>query len=114
MESQTAGVGFKIWGVDNLVYGPAELPMLVRWVKEERVTKDTWVYSEKDDVWQKAAQVPELRMFFQPKTAPAAAVAGANVSEDTAIYAVRPGTLRRVKIFADFGDPQLQRFVQFM
>jgi CRP-like cAMP-binding protein len=115
MEPTTAGVGFKIWGVDNLVYGPVELPVLVGWVKEERVTKDTWVYSEKDDVWQKAAQVPELRMFFQPKAAPATApVPSAGVSPDTALYAVRPGTLRRVKILADLAEAQLLHFVEFM
>ena len=28
---------FKIWGVDNVVYGPVELLALVGWVKEERV-----------------------------------------------------------------------------
>ena len=37
MEPNTAGVGFKIWGVDNVVYGPVELPTLVNWVKDQRV-----------------------------------------------------------------------------
>src|SRR5436309_1001100 len=27
--------GFKIWAVDNVVYGPVELPTLVSWVKED-------------------------------------------------------------------------------
>ena len=57
--------GFKIWAVDNIVYGPVELPLLVSWVKEERVTRDTWIYAEAADAWRKACQVPELQMFFR-------------------------------------------------
>ncbi len=119
MEPGTSGTGFKIWGVDNVVYGPVELPMLVGWVKEERVTADTWVYGEKDDAWRKAPQVPELQMFFQPKTAasstvPAASKAGPGVSNETATNVLKPGSLRRIKIFADFQDAQLDRFLQFM
>jgi CRP-like cAMP-binding protein len=35
-------------------------------------------------------------------------------SSDTSTFAKKPGTLRRIKIFADFTDEQLERFVQFM
>ena len=69
MASEPGGVDFKIWAVDNQVYGPVELPVLVGWVKEERVTADTWIFSERDDAWQKAAKVPELQMFFRRKAA---------------------------------------------
>ncbi len=114
MKPDESGAGFRIWAVDNVVYGPVELPMLVGWVKEERVTANTWVFSEKDDTWRKASQVSELKMFFQPKGAQPAAPAEAGVSDDTATFAKRPGSLRRVRIFADFSDAQLERFVQFM
>jgi hypothetical protein len=113
MQSDASGTGYRIWAVDNVVYGPVELPTLVTWVKEERVTADTWVFSEKDDGWQKASRVPELRMFFQPKAA-VAATPVASVSADTSIAAIKPGSLRRVKILAEFSDEQLQRFVEFM
>lgn len=103
--------GFKIWGVDNVVYGPVELPTLVGWVKEERVTRDTWVYIEKDDAWRKSAEVPELQMFFRPK--PAANSAAATPSEATA-PAIKIGSLRRVKILADLNDRQLEHFLEFM
>jgi CRP-like cAMP-binding protein len=114
MEPTITETGFKIWGVDNVVYGPVELPTLVSWVKEERVTAKTWVFSEKDDCWFRANDTPELRMFFQPKQPATQSAAGAGVSSDTAIFARKPGSLRRVKIFADFTDPQLERFVHFM
>jgi len=121
MAQSESGVGFKIWAVDNVVYGPVELPELVRWVKEERVTATTWVFSEKDDAWRKAASVPELRMFF-PATKPGGAAsnvivnmgAGSGVSDETAMFARRPGSMRRIKVFADFSDEQLERFVRFM
>jgi len=115
MDKDDEAVGYKIWAVDNLVYGPVELPTLVNWVKEERVTANTWVYVEKDDCWQKAPDVSELRMFFQKKrTGARAGLGNVDVSEETAIFAKRPGSLRRVKIFAEFSDDKLERFVQFM
>ncbi len=108
------GVGFKIWGVDNVVYGPVELPMLVAWVKEERVTADTWVYSEQDDAWKKAPEVSELQMFFRNRTAVPGAAPVMQAPADGAAARLRPGALRRVKIFAEFSDEQLGRMIQFM
>jgi len=101
--------GFKIWGVDNVVYGPVELPVLVNWVKDERVNAQTWVYREKEDLWSKAPAVPELRMFFQraaPDSMPGA--------EPVQAAPIKPGVVRRIKILADLTDEQLIRFVRFM
>jgi len=109
MEQPAAGTNFKIWAFDNVVYGPVELPTLIGWVKDERVTAKTWVFSEKDDCWQKAATAPELRMFFSPK----AEVAAAQPASD-AVGGLQPGSLRRIKIFADLTDEQLTRFLQCM
>src|SRR3954462_1494167 len=105
--------GFKIWAVDNIVYGPVELPLLVSWVKEERVTRETWIYSEATDSWHKACQVPELQMFFR-SGAPASG--GGPVTETQFMRAVglKPGSLRRVKIFAGMDDAQLERFIKYM
>ena len=112
MATGSSGEGFKIWAVDNQVYGPVELPALIGWVKEERVTADTWIFTERDDVWLKAAKVPELQMFFRKKHASEAAPASA--APGTPKPVIKPGSLRRVKIFADMGDEQLERFIQFM
>lgn len=116
MEANSAdGAGFRIWGVDNVVYGPVELPVLVNWVKEERVTSETWVFSERDNAWQKSARVPELRMFFQVK-APAGAAAAplSAVPGPSGGVPLKPSVLRRVKVFGDFNDEQLERFIRFM
>jgi CRP/FNR family cyclic AMP-dependent transcriptional regulator len=104
--------GFKIWAVDNVVYGPVELPMLISWVKEDRVTAETWIYSEVHDKWEKAARVPELQMFFRDRTGSG----GVHASETTFIRAIglKPGALRRVKIFAAMDDSHLERFLKYM
>ncbi|MEO7297267.1 MAG: cyclic nucleotide-binding domain-containing protein [Verrucomicrobiota bacterium] len=97
---------YKIWGVDGVIYGPVELPTLVNWVKDQRVTAETWIYCDQNDSWQKAGQLGELQLFFRTKTA-------ANARTDDASQ-LKPGALRRVKILADMKDAQLERFAQFM
>ncbi len=111
MEPDAAVVGYKIWGVDNVVYGPVELPVLVNWVQEERVTGDTWVFCEREEAWLKAAQVPELKMFFARRPSGDTTVMRAFAP---LIPGVKPGSLRRLKILADMNDQQLGRFAQMM
>lgn len=114
MASDNDRTGYKIWAVDNVVYGPVELPILVGWVKEERVTDDTWIYSEQNDTWKKAGQVEELQMFFHRKSASGSFPASNGSQAGLGTQQVKPGSLRRVKIFAGMSDEQLGRFVQFM
>ena len=112
MQVAAAETGYRIWGADNVIYGPVEMPTLVSWIKEQRVTGDTWIYSERDAGWNRAAKIPDFQLFFKAKRPESAPAAG--VSSDTSTFAKKPGTLRRIKIFADFTDEQLERFVQFM
>jgi hypothetical protein len=109
MESQS--VHYHIWAADNVVYGPVELPTLVAWIKDERVLADTWIFDAQNDRWRKAAQLPELQIFFQKKSpAPAAAPPPAGPGR----LNVTPGMLRRVKALAEMSDSQLERFIHFM
>ena len=100
-----------MWAVDGVVYGPVELPVLVCWVKEERILADTWIYVEQTDVWQKAAQVPELKMFFKSRTSTGATTM---LGKGEYVTGIKPGILRRVKILADLNEQQLERFAQLM
>ena len=59
--------GFYVWGTDQSPYGPVELPTLVAWVKDERVTADSWVYATQNGSWQQAGRVPELQVFFKAR-----------------------------------------------
>lgn len=107
MDSDQTIPGFKIWGVDGVIYGPVELPTLVNWIKDERVAATTWIYQDDDDSWHKAGQVQELGMFFREKS-----TSGSSASSTASI--LKPGALRRVKILAEMKDAQLERFAQFM
>jgi uncharacterized cupin superfamily protein len=96
--------GFTVWGLDKTPYGPVELPTLVAWIKDERVTADTWIYVGRAGVWQKAAEIPELQLFFRPRIH----AAGNGSSSD----AVKPAALRRVKILGSMDDDQLTQLAQ--
>ncbi|MEW6158316.1 MAG: cyclic nucleotide-binding domain-containing protein [Verrucomicrobiota bacterium] len=98
-----------IWGVDWTVYGPIELITLVSWIKDERVVADTWIFSETEGAWRKAAQMPELKMFFK-KTGKASS----DREIQKAGIKIKAGALRRIKIFSGFEDEQLEKFLQFM
>ncbi len=113
MSSHNDGTGYRIWAVDNVVYGPVELPVLVGWVKDERVTPDTWIHSHDTDQWVKASKVPELSMFFAKRSG--------NNSEGGAVSDLRPNigglkpsSLRRMKIFAGMSDADLEKFLEFI
>jgi hypothetical protein len=101
---------FIVWGIDKTAYGPVELPTLVSWVKDERVTADTWVYAAKTSSWQKAAEIPELQMFFRPRSKGTTSGAAALIAPT----GLDPRALRRIKILASMTDEQLERFAQFM
>jgi len=112
MDGQNESAGYRIWAVDDVVYGPVELPVLVGWVKEQRVLADTWLFREDSQSWQRAGDVPELGMFFKAQ----ARTAQPHSPETHAplIPGIKPGMLRRVKILGEMNDQQLGRFVQFM
>lgn len=93
---------FKVWGVDQAVYGPVELSTLVAWIQDDRVTADTWLFDIGKESWHKAAALPELKSHFP--VPPATGVSGQ----------FKPGMLRRVKVLADLDDDQLERFASFM
>jgi len=107
MGATSTSTDFIVWGIDHTTYGPVELPTLVSWVKDERVTADTWLFVGKTASWQKAGEVPELQMFFSKLKRPAGGVAVSPRGID-----VR--ALRRVKILAGLSDEQLERFAQFV
>ena len=68
MDQQDSAPAYHIWGVDKSPYGPVELPALVAWIKDERVIADTWIFVERENSWMRASEVPELNLFFKPKS----------------------------------------------
>ena len=95
--------------MDDVVYGPVDLPTLVEWVKDERVLAETWVFVCHENRWSQAGQIKELRAIFS-----AVQPGGAQVAPAPLIAGIKPGALRRVKILGEMNDQQLGRFAQFM
>lgn len=110
MAIRSRDAGFIVWGVDQTAYGPLQLPTLVKWVKEERVTGDMWIFVVKEGVWRKAAELPELQMFLGPK----ATGSPAGATGIQALPGVELRALRRVKILAGMSDEQLERLARYM
>ena len=106
MESQESANEFFIWGVDDVPYGPVELPVLIDWIKDERVLAGTWIFARPDGNWRRAADVPELQEFFDQELVPDSATTSAS--------GIKPGSLRRIKILAQMNDAQLDRLKDFM
>jgi len=113
MDPLNGAPAYSIWGVDNVIYGPVDLPALVNWVQEERVTADTWIYLHQEDSWQKAAAIAPLQMFFQDRSATSSSTTVIAASDGGAIR-VEPGALRRIKVFARLSDEQVKRVVSLM
>jgi CRP-like cAMP-binding protein len=95
-----------IWGIDDSSYGPVPLPVLIDWISDERVLPETWIFTRSGGVWQKAADISELKDFFQT---------GTGLFSLTSTSArLKPGSLRRIKILADMKDAQLAHLADFL
>jgi len=105
MDVQQANNYF-IWGVDDSPYGPVELPVLMDWIKDERVVPETWVFSRNASNWMRASEISELKSEFTVKFS--------SVSEITQRVGIKPGQLRRIKILADLKDAQLAHLAEYM
>jgi len=99
---------YRVWGIDNIAYGPVELPTLVSWLKQERVLADTWIFAESSNTWAKAADLPELKMLFQRRPADKPATSAATAPR------VTPAALRRIKILATVDEKVLESFLRYL
>ena len=96
-----------VWGVDDTPYGPVEQPMLLDWIKDERVLPDTWIFSRNAGNWQRASDLPELKDNF-------GVVVVEPALEKPLQKGITPGMLRRIKILADLKDAQLAQLAEFL
>ena len=108
METQLSAPLYRVWGVDNVAYGPVELPTLVAWIKADRVLADSWLFLHDSGRWTKAEDLPELKGLFSKKTD------SRQSGEGSASESIPPGLLRRLKVFAGMEEAQLRSFVSYM
>ncbi|MCW5556731.1 MAG: cyclic nucleotide-binding domain-containing protein [Verrucomicrobiae bacterium] len=90
---------FRVWALDDSVYGPVTLEVLQDWVRDERVVSDSWVFCETSRRWQPACQMAGLRLLFGQEEAPAADL--------EARPRLKPSILRRIRAFGDLSDEDL-------
>ena len=101
---ENQGPQYFVWGIDNLAYGPIELPTLVNWIRDERVLAESWIYLQSKSRWVLAGEVPELMLIFKKKGA-------ARIPTSTGLSA---DSLRRIKIFSQMDDKSLESLLRYM
>lgn len=98
-------VFFRVWGRDNIAYGPLELPAVVDWIRQGRVSKTTWIFVEQKGEWVRAGDLVEVKSLFKSKAAPEAS---------PGTHGITPGALRRIRILADMDERQLASLLQYL
>lgn len=102
MPEQSDALDYKVWAVDNVVYGPVNFSTLESWVQDERVAEDTWIYQISKNIWFKAGDFHQFGLYF------AAPEDESQPSNPTAQPpTVSMGTLKRIKLFGLLDDSQL-------
>ncbi|MBN8247885.1 MAG: cyclic nucleotide-binding domain-containing protein [Verrucomicrobia bacterium] len=99
MNPPVAAQTFRVWALDDSMYGPVTLEVLRDWVRDERIVADSWVFCETSRRWQTAGQMPGLRMLF-----------GEDLSSAVDLEPhpmLKPSILRRVRAFGDLSDEDL-------
>src|SRR6266853_4319086 len=109
MASSSTDASFIVWGSNRTASAPMELTTLISWVRDERVTPDTWIFVNKAGAWQRALDVEELQWFFQVRSG-----RRPETADDGSIpHGFDPRALRRLKLLAGMTDEQLERFAEF-
>ena len=106
MQNDTS-VNYRVWGADDIAYGPMELPGLVTWIKQGKATANSWVFKEKDGAWSRASDLAELKVLFKSKLPPAAAASASAMG-------IQPGSLRRIKMLADVEERLLASLLSYL
>lgn len=97
MTTQTEPKQYRIWALDDAIYGPATIEQLREWVRDERIQPDTWIFCESTRRWNPAAEFVELRVLF-----------GFDDLEATGTGAqIKPAVLRRIRAFGELQDEDL-------
>jgi hypothetical protein len=97
--------------VDDVVYGPVDLSTVTEWIRDERVLADTWIYLVPLQSWSRAGSVPEFSAALASVSSGGVA---ATPDSTPLVPGIRPGMLRRIRIFSKLTEQQLGRLAQFM
>jgi CRP-like cAMP-binding protein len=85
-----------------------ELPELISAIRSAKVQANTWLYLPHEKEWTKAGDIAELKMFFRKSGGPTTPSGTSSSSK------LKTGELRRMKMFADMDEDQLELFLNYM
>lgn len=96
-----------VFAEDRQVYGPADPELLKQWAQDGLISSQSWVYIERSDTWTRGEKITALNGQLASSTplaeAPTASASG-----------LKPSQLRRIRLFADMADAQIEKFLQLV
>jgi CRP-like cAMP-binding protein len=95
---------YYVFGDDRQVYGPATISLLQEWLTQGLVSSETWVYLEGMNTWKLARQIKELQENLPPPV----------VVTEQGTEEISPGQLRRIRLFSDMDDQQVQEILPYL
>lgn len=105
MTPQSNAPAYRVWALDDSVYGPVAAEVLRDWVRDERILPHTWIFCETTRRWRQAAQMADLRVLFASNGDP--------VAEIVIDPQIKPAILRRVRAFGELSDDDLAEVVRY-
>lgn len=108
MENNNSASIYWVWDVELIIYGPIGLNTLVDWVREQRVTSESWIYCERRGRWEKAASLEELKLLFDPTQGRPGHLVNALEA------GVNPDVMLRIRALSGLNDQQLHAFIRYM
>ena len=98
MSPHAAPKQYRVWAMDDVVYGPVTPDILRDWVRDERILPETWIFCEATRQWNAAREINELRVLFGLED---------EVNGGDEAQAIRPAVLRRIRAFGELSDDDL-------
>lgn len=105
MTPQSNAPAYRVWALDDSVYGPVAAEVLRDWVRDERILPQTWIFCETTRRWRQAAQMADLRVLFASDAESEAEI----VIEPR----MKPAILRRIRAFGELSDEDLAEVVRY-
>ncbi|MBX3732114.1 MAG: cyclic nucleotide-binding domain-containing protein [Verrucomicrobiae bacterium] len=103
MNPPPEAASYRVWALDDSVYGPVGVEVLKEWVRDERILPESWVFCEGTRRWLQAGQMPALRRLFGLED-PAVDDSGPHPM-------LKPSILRRIRAFGELSDDDLAALI---
>jgi hypothetical protein len=100
MTPQAESKLYRVWALDDSVYGPVTCEVLRDWVRDERILPDSWIFCETTRRWLTAGRMSELQVLF----------GGEDIADSNAL--LKPAVLRRIRSFGELTDDDLAEIVR--